>query len=206
LPKSDEGGVAQLKVRLHDPEHADLRRDAAARGVPMNAVVADAVAEYINREDDAGFGLLLALVFTTVAGLGPAAAAIAHPERPETARDWMRDPFAYDQMVQAVKTVLEGLRPPGERLPRHLRKPRRLPAVPVAGGPPVEIDLNAEARAFGEGSALLALRAITDPNALAPSRLRRLGERIRERFPAVAEYVRTNIERYHAEQAAAQEK
>jgi hypothetical protein len=206
LPKGDESGAAQLKVRLHEPVHADLRRDAVARGVPMNSVVADAVAEYINREDDSGFGLLLALVFTTVAGLGPAAAAIAHPERPESARDWMRDGFAYDQVCQAIEMILEGLRPPGERLPRHLRKPRRLPAVPVAGGPPIEIDLNAEARAYGEGSALLALRAITDPDALAPSRLRRLGERIRERFPAVAEYVRTNVERYRAERAVAREK
>jgi len=99
--------------------------------------------------------------------------------------------------------LLEAFRPPGERLPEHLREARPLPAAPVSGeGPPIEIDFNAQARALGKGAARLALLAVADPDAFPPGtghgKLRRLGVRIRQRFPDIAARLRAELERHRA--------
>jgi hypothetical protein len=182
---------------------------ARANGRSLSAEVQTICEVKLAEQDDSGAGLLIALIMEVLVDLGPAAAALGAPPRAEPIRDWIANSaFAYDQAVQAINVLLEAFRPPGERLPEHLREPRLLPAAPVSGeGPPIETDFNAQARALGEGAARLALLAMADPDALTPGagvgKLRRLGARIRQRFPDIAERIRANLKRRRREERAA---
>src|SRR5215472_9575236 len=202
---SDERADAHISTRLPQALKAELEEMAKGESRSLTAQVISIFENYIDARDDSGLGLLTALITAVLADLGPAAAALGAAPSAEATRDWIASsPFAYDQAVQAINVLLEAFRPPGERLPEHLREPRPLPAAPVSGeGPPIEIDFNGQARALGEGAAGLALLAVADPDALLPGtghgKLRRLGVRIQQRFPDAAERIRANLERHRQE-------
>jgi hypothetical protein len=174
-----------------------LEEMARSNGRSLSAEVQTICEVKLAEQDGSGAGLLTALIGEVLVDLGPAAAAFGEPApSAEVVRDWLLNPFAYDQAVQAINLILEAFRPPGDALPAHLQGPRLMPAAPVSGeGPPIEIDFNAQARDFGQGAARLALAAVADPNVVAPGKLRRLAAHIRQRFPDATERIRANLAR-----------
>jgi hypothetical protein len=186
-----------VSIRMPKAEKLDVEETARGGGQSISTLGLIALRHWRDTQDDAGAGLLTALITNVITDIGPMAAAFGAPApSAETAREWLQSPFAYDQAVQAINLLLEAFRPPGEALPPHLQGERWLTAFPASNeGQPVEIDFNAPVRDLGQGAARVALAAVADPNRVAPGKLRRLAALIRQRFPDVAERIRTNLER-----------
>jgi hypothetical protein len=119
------------------------------------------------------FAGLMKLLVTAALEIGPQAAfsaAVRQGKPGEAAQTWMSDPYAYDQVVQAIIAALDHFRPEGDRVPAQFSKAR------MVGG----LDLNAVMRALGEGSMRSWLDAIDNPENAPTARLQQEGAKIRK--------------------------
>jgi hypothetical protein len=142
---------AQLKLRLREPLRASLEAAAKARGVSLNAEAADRLARSFDQQnivdalfggpDVAGIAMIIARVLSKTESL-----IRILQKRTDDPALW-RDPYAFDQAVEAVNAVLEALRPSGDATPPHFSKD------------PLNDLLMTQ---LGEGFALSTLRAVFD--------------------------------------------
>jgi hypothetical protein len=96
----------------------------------------------------------------------------------EGAENWMASPYAFGQVTQAAKMIIEAFLPAGDPEPPHYMK----------GQPfgPDGIDLEQAARNLGIRTAGPYLVAIADPKKAVTADLKRIGTEVREKLGTAA--------------------
>lgn len=110
---------AQIKFRVPDSLRAQLEQAAAERGASLNAEITERLQRSLgakrhwetmdNPQANAIIELLANVIYATGQNAGTFAAMSA-----AGGASWWSDPYAYDQVAQAVRIALEQMRPPGE--------------------------------------------------------------------------------------------
>jgi hypothetical protein len=116
---------------------------------------------------------LLTLLGHVLRDVGPMAHSVAALSI-EVDPDWLSSPFAVDQAEKAISLIFDAIRPEGDPLPAHLRRPL------VING----TDLNAIHRELGKGVVASYLTAIADPGSAVTADLQRIGNEVRDRLGA----------------------
>jgi hypothetical protein len=114
---------------------------------------------------------LLTLLGHVLRDVGPMACNVATLSA-EVDPDWLSNPFAIDQAEKAINFIFDAIRPEGDPLPAHLRRPL------VING----TDLNAIHRDIGKGVVVSYLMAIFDPASAVSRDLQRIGTEVRDRL------------------------
>jgi hypothetical protein len=129
--KRREADTVQISVRTKEPLRLQLEAAAKTRGVSMNTEIVDRLQRsfendrrleeiFGSREVYGVMRIIAAAIHET--GLS---AGFYSTSSIEGAKGWLRNPWAYDQAVQAATRVLEVLRPAGDVMPpeeqEHMR-------------------------------------------------------------------------------------
>lgn len=120
MAKREQSDTVQLNLRIKEPIRQKIEESAREHGVSMNAEMVDRLEKSFelqrNIEDIFGssqiFGIMK-IIASTMNEIGKHGYYLSNRKLDDGDR-WLRDPFAYDEALGAVTTVLEALRPKGE--------------------------------------------------------------------------------------------
>jgi hypothetical protein len=188
------GQRSTLSLRITSELFEQLNKEAKAKGKTLSAV-AETRLEFAGR-DEGRLDQVLELVygrqlagFLTLLGnvlrVGREAGFI-YTHTLEGAENWMANPYAYNQVMQATKVILDAFRPEGDPSP-----PPYMKGQPFG---PDGIDLEQSARDLGVRMAASYLAAVADPEEPITADLKRIGTEVGQRLGADAvERIRQNI-------------
>jgi hypothetical protein len=115
--KSD---TIQLKVRMKEPLRAQLELAAKAHGVSLNSEIVDRLERSERQIEDVFGGRdvygIMRVIAAAIHETGSTAGFFTTGSL-DGARGWLRNPWAYDQAVQAALRVFEALKPDGDPSP-----------------------------------------------------------------------------------------
>jgi|GraSoiStandDraft_4_1057263.scaffolds.fasta_scaffold82822_3 hypothetical protein len=185
----DMSAMVDIKIRMREPLRAEIEQSASSRGVSMNTEMVDRLAASFNRQRtgealDFSHGGRLAGSVQIIAKVIEFAAHEALLLSPDgRGKDWLSEPYVFDQVAKALGRVIEGLRPVGDPAPPTLTDANRDDWHGV--------DLSPIAERIGERASATVLDAVIDPTdaalglgAWAKSAADKLGEKLVARIRA----------------------
>ena len=120
MAERNKTDVVQLGARVREPLRIALESAAASRGVSMNAEINERLMRSFEDEvkletEFARVQLyaILRVIANTMDHAGGSTAMMSNMLTGET-KNWVDNPFAYDQAVKAANYILERFRPPGD--------------------------------------------------------------------------------------------